>query len=48
VAVRAGDKKTLERLCRYITRPALADGTTALRQPTCVDLVPDVQVDPTL
>jgi hypothetical protein len=26
VAVRGGDKKTLERLCRYITRPALAEG----------------------
>ena len=26
VAVRGGYKKTLERLCRYITRPALAEG----------------------
>ena len=26
MAVRGGDKKTLERLCRSITRPALAEG----------------------
>ncbi len=30
VAVRGGDKKTLERLCRYITRPALAEGRLSL------------------
>ena len=30
VAVRANDRQTLERLCRYITRPALATGRLAL------------------
>ena len=30
VAVRANDRSTLERLCRYITRPALATGRLAL------------------
>lgn len=30
IAVRGGDKKTLERLCRYITRPALAEGRLSL------------------
>ncbi len=30
VAVRGDDRKTLERLCRYITRPALAEGRLAL------------------
>ena len=30
VAVRGGDKKTLERLYRYITRPALAEGRLSL------------------
>lgn len=30
VAVRGGDRKTLERLCRYITRPALAEGRLSL------------------
>ena len=30
VAVRANDRGTLERLCRYITRPALATGRLAL------------------
>jgi hypothetical protein len=30
VAVRSGDKKSLERLCRYITRPALAEGRLSL------------------
>jgi len=30
VAVRGGDQKTLERLCRYIARPALAEGRLSL------------------
>ena len=30
VAVRGGDKKSLERLCRYISRPALAEGRLSL------------------
>ena len=30
VAVRAGDRTTLERLCRYITRPAIATGRLGL------------------
>ena len=30
VAVRGDDRKTLERLCRYITRPALAEGRLSL------------------
>ncbi len=30
MAVRANDRGTLERLCRYITRPALATGRLAL------------------
>jgi hypothetical protein len=30
VAVRGGDRKTLERLCRYLTRPALAEGRLSL------------------
>jgi hypothetical protein len=30
VAVRGGDRKTLERLCHYITRPALAEGRLSL------------------
>ena len=30
VAVRGGDKKSLERLCRYLTRPALAEGRLSL------------------
>jgi len=30
VAVRGGDRKTLERLCRYITWPALAEGRLSL------------------
>lgn len=30
VAVRGDDQKTLERLCRYITRPALAEGRLSL------------------
>jgi hypothetical protein len=30
VAVRGGDQQTLERLCRYIARPALAEGRLSL------------------